>query len=218
MAQKSAWSSRKLWGTIAAGLAVFAMIAVVWMDVATGVWQETVILSGIAAGLLTFVLTAFFIERFLDQRDRKSWQPVTRLALTDLLHTVSDDEKSDIHRGAFVARTFAFPEPVTPESLDALLHEIVAERDRVTAALARWAGFLAGSANVQPVMTHIANLAESYDQLRDAVLETEQEMVGFDVLRGALASCNQDTVRVIRELEDQIGKLEPGAYRGQITG
>jgi hypothetical protein len=47
----------------AGALIVLLLFGIIWLDITSGVWAETVILSGIAAGLLTFLLTALFIDR-----------------------------------------------------------------------------------------------------------------------------------------------------------
>lgn len=140
----------------------------IWIDLTTGLWQQAVILSGIAAGLLTFVLTALFFERWMASADHRRWYPMTHLALTDLLHSLADEEKSHFGRGT-----------ITPRTLDAVgdyesvLATIVKERHRLSHALARWAGFLSASADVQALMDHIARLALLLDAARDAVLEAE---------------------------------------------
>ena len=158
-------------------LVVLFMVFVVWLDLHSSFWQEAVILSGIAAGILTFFLTALFLERWMANREHEKWLPVTRLALTDLLHTVADDDESDIKRGHVVPRNLEMPEVLDKESLDALLHQVVEERNEISKTLARWADFLAASADVQDLMVHVANLAQSLDDVRDAVIELETESV-----------------------------------------
>lgn len=143
-------------------------LTVLWLDFKTGLWQEIVILSGIVAGLLTFLMTALYIESWLAKANHKRWRPVTRLALIDLLHALADEEKSEFSR-----------DEIVPRSLDSgdhqkLLHQLVEERRQVTEALARWSSFLAASADVQPLMNHIADLAEHLDAVRDGVIESEK--------------------------------------------
>lgn len=211
MEQKPERKIANLWGGIIATIALIAIIVAVWLDYTTALWRETVILSGIAAGLLTFVLTAFFIERWMDRREHKSWLPVTRLALTDLLHTVCDDTKSDIRRGKFVVRTLEMPEPVTKESLEALLVTVVEERDTITNALARWASFLSASADVQTLMTHLAYLSEGLDILRDVVLETEDDPSPAQLkkLQRSLDLYDNGMSLVLTELQSQISTIDP---------
>ena len=160
--------------SIVAGLVTLVgLIVIIWLDLTSQFWQEAVILSGIAAGLLTFLLTALFLDDAVARREHRKWYPVTRLALTDLLHTIADDDKSDIRRGQIVPRSL--PDIVSPsrEDLDVLLASVVSERDEITVVLARWAQFLASSADVQDLMIHLADLAESLDDIRDEVVAIE---------------------------------------------
>ena len=200
----------KIWSIAAAAAAVVGMVAAVWLDLATGLWTETVIISGIAAGLLTFVLTEFSVERWMNRRDHRNWLPVTRLALTDLLHATCDDRLSDIRRGHYVARDLHMPDPVDKAGLELLLDQVVAERDLLTDSLARWASFLAASADVQTLMIHLAALAESLDTLRDEVLEAEEDLTPENVreLEDALKAYRQGMSLVIQELHAQIELTE----------
>lgn len=158
------------------GAAIAALIVlIVWVDVATGVWQDTVILSGIAAGLLTFALTALFLERWMARSAHRRWLPVTRLALSDLLHALADEEASEISRGRIVPRTLEVPRPLEPATAQGLLTAVVAERDELTRVLARWSGFLAASADVQNLMRHLARIAQQLDAIRDGVLDWERD-------------------------------------------
>lgn len=152
---------------ILAGLILVGALAVLWLDFKTGLWQEIVILSGIVAGLFTFLMTALFIESWMARASHNRWQPVTRLALIDLLHALADEEESEIARGRIVPRS------LDPDDHGRLLHRLVEERRQVTEALARWSSFLAASADVQQLMIHIARLGEQLDVIRDAVIESE---------------------------------------------
>lgn len=186
-------------------LAVLALVvAIVWIDIATGVWQEAVILSGIAAGLLTFLLTALVIERVISQSDHRRWYPVTRLALTDLLHALADEESSEISRGRIEPRLLSAPTTLDPSAAETLLTSIRTERERLTDALARWAGFLAASADVRDLMTHIAVLAERLDLLRDDIVEAQSARLpgtGAQVLRDHLAVYNAAMTAAVDEVE-----------------
>lgn len=187
---------------IAASLSIAVIIAIVWADIASGVWQETVILSGIAAGLLTFPLTALFLERWLARVEHKKWQPVTRLALTDILHAIADDEHSDIHRQHIVPRSIRVPDAWSSQSLHNLMRQVVHERNNLTHALARWSGFLAGSADVQGLMNHIANLAEELDDIRDAAVEADTAASrSYDTVIYEINSYNRAVIEAIDEIE-----------------
>lgn len=199
---------------VIAGIAIVALMAlVIWMDVAKGWWAETVILSGIAAGILTFFLTALLIERWMARREHRQWYPVTRLALTDILHALADDEKSDIRRAHIVPRSLHAPEELTHEHLDRLLHRIVRERDEVSQSLARWAQFLASSADVQGLMNQIADLAENLDDMRDCVVELEAATPGTaewdeTELHANLKKYNEGNDKIIEEILAIQKKLE----------
>lgn len=147
---------------------VLVFIVAIWIDLTTGLWQQAVILSGIAAGLLTFLLTALFFERWMSGADHRRWYPVTHLALSDLLHALGDEEHSQFSRGVVVPRTI----DATGDHAD-VLDAIHKDRRAITHALARWAGFLSASADVQGLMDHIAELALLLDDARDAVLHAE---------------------------------------------
>ena len=55
---------RKHGKSIAVAIGAFALVAVIlWLDISTGVWSEVVILSGLAAGLVTFILTVMVLDR-----------------------------------------------------------------------------------------------------------------------------------------------------------
>lgn len=158
-----------------AGIAAVVLLSVIviWIDVATGLWQDTVILSGIAAGLLTFVLTAVFFDRWMARGDHDRWLPVTSLALTDLLHTLADDDASELSRGKVVPRRLSVPAVIRRDDAEVLLHAVVVERREISEVLSRWSGFLAASADVRPLMVHIAETAGCLDRIRDNALEYE---------------------------------------------
>jgi hypothetical protein len=77
---------------VAGALALIVLI--LWIDVTTAVWQEVVILSGLAAGLVTFLLTVLVLDRVIARSTARRWDPVNRLALTEFLHAIADDDRS----------------------------------------------------------------------------------------------------------------------------
>lgn len=198
----------RVWNTVAAILTLICLVAIVWLDVHSGFWQEMVILSGVAAGLVTFLLTAFFLDDAVARREHRKWFPVTRLALTDLLHTIADDAHSDLLRRRIVARTLPTAVQANTADLDSLLQSVIIERDEITAVLARWAQFLSSSADVTDLMVHIAALAEHLDRVRDEVLEIEAELAetsdaaqtDLAKLHRHLANYNTSTAMTIQEL------------------
>lgn len=151
-----------------AALLILGGAVVLWLDIKTGLWQEIVILSGIVAGLINFLLTSLFIDTWIARSNHRRWQPVTRLALIDLLHTFADRDKSEISRNRIVPRS------LDPGDLNALLDQVVEERSQITESLARWSSFLAASADVKQLMAQIANLGVQLDAIRDVVIECEK--------------------------------------------
>ncbi|MGO2684966.1 hypothetical protein [Microbacterium sp.] len=190
---------RKLLRIAGSAALVLVFVIVIWIDLTTGVWQQAVILSGIAAGVLTFLLTALFFERWMSGADHRRWYPVTHLALTDLLHTLGDEERSQLSRGVIVARAI-------DDAGDhaQVLEAIHSERRTITQVLVRWAGFLAASADVQGIMDHIAALALRLDAARDAVLEAEVTPENADAqaaMRASIEAANASIRGAVDEIE-----------------
>ncbi len=199
-------------------LAVIAALAVVaiilWIDIATGLWQDYVILSGLAAGLVTFILTALILDRVIARSTHRRWAPVTRLALTDMLHALADDEASELAHGKVVPRLIG---PVAPAaSVDALIdlrHRILDERRILTDAIALWSTFLASSADATDVLDHGAEIAERFDLVRDAALEAQSappqsEAAALTALNGEIASCNAAVEALGAELRKLIAETD----------
>lgn len=185
-------------------VSIVALIIIIWLDLDSNFWSDTVILSGIAAGLLTFFLTALFVERWMAKREHERWLPVTRLALTDLLHALADNDESNLHRGHIVARSLQVPDKPSYDDLQTLLHQVVAERADLSRTLARWAQFLASSADVQNLMVEIAVLAQNLDDIRDQVLQVEDapsDPAGRALLEQEISEYNASTLAVMNEIE-----------------
>lgn len=165
-------------GTIAGALVLIACI--IWLDIRTTLWQEMVILAGLAAGLVSFLLTSVVIDRIVRVETERRWAPVTHLALTELLHQLADDECSDLSRGRVVPRTFVFSETddrgVMLIELERLRHEILAERTELASTLGIWVQFLTSSGDHEEIMVDIAELALQLDGVRDRVFELEQAL------------------------------------------
>lgn len=182
-----------------------AIAVVIWIDVATGLWQQAVVLSGIAAGLLTFLLTSVCIERWMSAAAHRRWYPVTRLALTDLLHGLADEERSHLARGRVLPRRID-----ESDDHETLLHSIHTQRRTITHALARWTGFLAASADVQPLMDRIAELALLLDAAQDAVLSAEQQQTEASTqerMRAAVAAVDTAIAATTVEIERTLERL-----------
>lgn len=178
------------------------LVIVIWIDVATNMWQQTVILSGVAAGLLTFALTALFLDGAVSRREHRKWAPVTRLALTDLLHTIADKDNSDVRRGKVVARSLPVDVEPTMANLDALLVSVMEERDDITTVLARWAQFLASSADVRELMIHIADLAENLDYIRDEAVDIEDTVTARTVAASVSAPTSETLAQTTLQAEE----------------
>ena len=153
---------------------------ILWLDIVTGFWQDVVILSGLAAGLVTFILTVFVLDRVMARSTAKRWAPVNRLALTEFLHTIADEKESEISRGIIVPRRLIGPDEeahrdpvVLAAELDRLRHDVVKERRHLTTALGQWAPFLVSSGDHEEILTHIAEISMRLDGVRDATLELE---------------------------------------------
>lgn len=199
-------SKYRVWNVIVGIATLTCLVAIIWIDVTSGFWQEMVILSGVAAGLVTFLFTALFLDDAVARREHRKWFPVTRLALTDLLHTIADEDRSDLSRGQIVARTLPTellnPTPdASSARLDELLEAVVLERNEITEVLARWAQFLAASADVADLMVHLADLAEHLDGIRDQVVEIESHPPASTAeLRRHIESYNTSTRQAIDEI------------------
>lgn len=191
--------------------AIVLIGVVLWLDIATGVWQNLVILSGLAAGLVSFLLTVLVIDRIAARSNAKRWEPVTRLALTEILHDVADDDESQIARGVIVPRTLprldgALPETAWPAELRALRDLVLAERRALADALSRWVEFLAASADTTEILRHVASIGLQLDRVRDGALELERSPSGANhaALDTEIATSNRHFADLTAELQDQL--------------
>lgn len=198
--------------------ATIVITVIIWIDVATGLWSDLVILSGLAAGLVTFLLTALILNKILARSTARRWAPVNRLALTEFLYSIADDERSEISLGRIVPRALPQIDPDTPTlaaDLQALRDQVVLERGLLSDALGTWAQFLASSGNNEEVMRHIAEVALQLHRVRDVTLEVESE--GGDIAMTRLADqtrrCNDAMIALERELRAQI-LLDEQSARG----
>ncbi len=188
--------------------ALLGTLAILWIDIATGLWQEYVILAGLAAGLVTFVLTTLVIDRVIARSAHQRWQPVTRLALTDLLHAIADEERSEIAHGRVVPAAFVPLGDGDAEGLRRLRHVVLAERTRLSRAVASWSSFLAASAEVQGVLDDAAELAEVLDGIRDLSLELEAGgPATLDGINGEIGRYNSSVASLCTQLQRAIGAV-----------
>lgn len=197
--------------TVLGGLTLVGVI--VWIDVATGLWQDLVILSGLAAGLVMFILTTVVLNRITERSTAKRWAPMNRLAITEFLHAIVDDRASEIARGLFVARTLKLPEHLTAESLKTLRHQVVQERRSLSDALSRWASFLTSSGDNERILLHVANVSLYFDTVRDAALAIEHDSANGTTARRAeldaalkatVTTCNEHSSALVAELQSRV--------------
>lgn len=211
---------------VATALGALVLIGVIlWIDATTTIWQERVILSGLAAGLVTFLLTTVFINRFLERQLETRWAPVTHMALTSLLHQLADEESSDLSRGDISPRTLQVPTAADPHGLrrelDKLRSRSLKEQNHLTAVLASWSGFLTSTGDNGDILRTAAELALQLDHVRDLALEVEEDLAspapaqaahpGWPELVTQIESCNQHHSDLISALQTR--KREHTAQR-----
>lgn len=201
-----------------AGLIVVAVI--IWLDVASGVWQDLVVLSGLAAGLVTFLLTVLVLDRVVARSTARRWAPVNRLAFTEFLHALADDEHSEISRGRIVTRSLRPPSgiPSSPDYIDELHRvrtTVVRERARLSDTLSRWAPVLASSGDNETILVHVADIALALDTIRDAALQAEssRDVADHEILCREIDAGNAR----LRALADELaGRLDTASARQDV--
>lgn len=160
-------------------IALVVIGVIIWIDVNTGVWNELVVLSGLAAGLVTFLLTTLVLDRILARSAARRWAPVNRIALSEFLHAIADDQHSEISRDKIVVRQLkpigkGLEESDHQSALLALQQAVIRERKDLADVLSRWAQFLASSGDNEQILSHIADIAWQLDRIRDETLEAER--------------------------------------------
>lgn len=201
---------------VATAVGALVLIAVIiWVDVATTIWQEMVILSGLAAALVSFLLTTVFVNRFLQRQLEARWAPVTHMALTAVLHRVADEERSDLERGQVVPRSLPLPAGVDRDALrrelDRIRAQVQNEREHLSDVLGTWSQFLTSTGDNSDVMRAAASLALQFDHVRDAALEAEERLDAaeggrdpMDEISARIQECNQRHRALIDALEARI--------------
>lgn len=184
---------------------------ILWIDVTTTIWQEMVILSGLAAGLVSFLLTSVFISKFHERRIEARWAPVTHMALTSLLHNLADENRSDLSRGEIVPRTLDIPVASRglEKELEKLRHAVLKEQNHLASVLGTWAEFLTSTGDNTDILRTSAELGLQLGRVRDAALEVEQRMnstvqVDLRDLTHEIEICNQHHTTLITALEDRL--------------
>lgn len=180
-------SSRRIAAIVGA---IVLILVIIWVDVQTQLWQEFVILAGLAAGLITFLLTVLFVDDAVARGAAKRWAPVTRLALTEILHGLSDEERSEPSMGLIVARRLTAPTITDTRASGAvgngdlkqqshlLRVAVVEERQNLATALGAWANFLASSDDNVSLMRRIARFTLHLESVRDLALELDEAIDG----------------------------------------
>ncbi|WP_017793334.1 hypothetical protein [Leucobacter salsicius] len=199
-------AARRTRQTAAVAGSLIVVVVIIWIDVTTAIWQEVVILSGLAAGLVTFLLTVVVLDRVLANNTARRWAPINRLAVTEFLHAIVDDDASEIAHGRFVPRSLGLPTQLQPESLATLRDQVVQERRALSDALSRWTSFLASSGDNEDILLHIADIALHLDLVRDAALEAELrgDANALSELRTAVSLCNKHSAALVDELRGRL--------------
>lgn len=220
MARQRVWSRVS---NIVVGLAAGVVVAVIiWFDVTSAIWQEVVILSGLAAGFVTFLLTVFVLDKVLARSTARRWAPVNRLAFTEFLHALADEDRSEITRGQVTPRTIDEPRFHADrrrydDELERLREAVVTERRRLADLLGRWAPFLASSGANEVVLLHVADIALALDRIRDISLEAESAHTeeSHRELCAEVAGCNARMGMLTDELQT---RLAPQRFLIELEG
>ena len=175
------------WALVA--LAVVLSLAVVVVDVATGVWQEVPVLSGLVSGVVTFLLTVVVVDAVVARHLHKQWAPLTRIALADLLDTVTTDGVT--------------PRSIGPDHAGRDLIAVVRqERQELGAVLARWSAFLVSDAGVDAVVQQATSVAAALDDVGEAARRgsgVAEAVVTYDdavaLLAGLVRLAREERVR-----------------------
>lgn len=209
------WAAMGRVGAFIGGLILIA--AILWIDIKTSFWQDLVILAGLAGSLVTFLLTFLVINQVTARATERRWEPVTRMALTDLLHDLADEDQSELSRGVIVPRSLPVPEPAPSQGhretqLAGLRHQVVAERHRLTKRLAVWSEFLASSGKNDRIMTHVAKASLQLDEVRDAALALEERgsSESWARLRAEVIQCNEHLAALAAEIEQRLRQHRQG--------
>ncbi len=189
--------------------ALVLVAVILWIDFATSLWADLVIVAGLAAGLVTFLLTVLVLDKIVARSTERKWAPVNRFALTEFLHALADEKHSQITRGHIVARSLPLVDTEGStmslhEQLDHLRHQIMKERRLLADPLSRWAEFLASSGSNEQILRHISDLALQLDRVRDLSVEVEDGGVTPEMLRSETTRCNDLLLALEAELRAQI--------------
>lgn len=178
-------------------VAVVIVTAILWIDLSTDIWQKYAVISGLAGGLVTFVLTVLVVDRVIARATHERWAPVTRVALGELRHALLQED-ADIDEPA--VRRLPVPQD-DRASLDEIIVAAAAERRALTEVLARWSSFLASSADVAEIMDTVAEIAERLDEIDAATRMLRHERAVAAVDRSGVALAPTALRGVLREID-----------------
>lgn len=189
---------------------------VIWVDVMTPLWQNLVIIAGLVAGAVTFLLTTLFIDRFLQRAARRRWAPVTRLALTEMLHQLSDARGDGLS-----PRRLPTPDATSgPQALLAGTEElrgaVISERRRLSTALVTWWALLSSIPDTEEIIRHTADVALLFDAVRDASLDLDDAVTSRasaadttaaeQSLQARIMACNQSIDGIVTEISARLAQ------------
>lgn len=193
--------------------------AIIWIDIVTPFWQEAVILAGFAGASLSFLFTVFIVNRALARQNARRWAPMIRLALTNFLHVLADDERSEISQDIIVPRTIAVLRHDDPAELQRLREVVVAERRQLTHALSAWAEVIATSGTSDALLQYLADLAVHLDEIRDISLQVSHHPggAGLQRLNQQISVYNTKFSATVAEIRDQIALIPRNVFPAETA-
>lgn len=190
---------------------VVAIVVILWLDIRTTFWQDLVIVGGIAAGIVTFVLTVIVLDKVLARKTHKRWEPIARLAITEILHGLADEEHSHITRGHIVPRSLNFnvSEDTFREDLHRLRVAVVEERKNLSQALGTWTTFLASSTDHSDILVLAADVAQHLDEVRELSLIAEDDPTRDRILalKQHAEKCDAQLSALTRALSERLQEM-----------
>lgn len=191
--------------------AIGLIVVIIWIDVATGLWQDLVILSGLAAGFVSFLFTSLVVKSFVERSTQRRWAPVNRIAVTEFLHSIADDNRSQVAHGIIVPRSLTPPNlnlygSALVSELTQLRETVALERSALSDALSRWAEFLMNTGDNERALRHVAAIAFQLDRVRDTALEYEAlpDEARATALLTEISRCNEQFALLVAELTAQL--------------
>lgn len=208
--------SRSLPHAVALASAVIVIAVVIWVDVMTPLWQNLVIISGLVAGAVTFLLTTFFIDRFIQRATRRRWAPVTRLALTAMLHQLSEANGGRVSPRRLPTPDATGGAQVLLAGTEELRHAVMSERSRLSTSLVTWWALLSSIPDTEEIIRHTADVALLFDGVHDASLAldeavtsgatTNEAEAAERTLRSRIMACNHSIAGIVEEISARLAQ------------